>query len=157
VNVQVRARLAQRHAPARQLIRFLVVGGGNTALSFLVYRILLAVDVWYVVAAPVAFGVGAMNGYIFNRRWTFAARDSTRARILYLSFAATGALSSSLLVFLFVHVAGLGKVVAYVVAIPPVTLGTFAANRLWTFADRERVSGASPSPGGRSRPRPSAK
>ena len=53
---------------------------------------------------------------MFNRRWTFAAADSTRARVLYF--------------------AGLGKVEAYLVAIPPVTVATFVANRLWTFGRR---------------------
>ena len=73
---------------------------------------------------------------MFNRRWTFAANDSTRARVLYVVVQATGALSTSLLVFLFVHVVGAGNIVAYLAAIPPVTLGMFLANRVWTFADR---------------------
>jgi putative flippase GtrA len=30
----------------------------------------------------------------------------------------------------------LGKVLAYLAAIPPVTMCMFVANRLWTFADR---------------------
>ena len=46
-----------------------------------------------------------------------------------------GAVATSLLVPLFVAV-GVGKVVAYLAAIPPVTVCMFAANRLWTFADR---------------------
>ena len=89
-----------------------------------------------MVAAPLAFAAGALNGYIFNRRWTFGARDSTRARVLYVSVQAVGAVSTSLLVFLFVHAAGTGHVVAYLAAIPPVTLCMFAANRVWTFAER---------------------
>ena len=103
-------------------------------LSFVVYRLLLALGAWYVIAAPLAFAAGALNGYVFNRRWTFRARDSTRARILYVVVQAIGALSTSLLVLLFVHAAGTGRVWAYLAAIPPVTLCMFAANRLWTFA-----------------------
>ena len=56
--------------------------------------------------------------------------------MLYVCVQVTGAVSTSLLVFLFVHEAGAGRVVAYLVAIPPVTLCMFAANRLWTFAER---------------------
>jgi putative flippase GtrA len=48
-----------------------------------------------------------------------------------------GAVSTSLLVLLFVRVAGTGRVGAYLAAVPPVTLGMFAANRLWTFAERD--------------------
>jgi putative flippase GtrA len=105
-------------------------------LSFAVYRLLLAVGTWYLIAAPLAFAVGAVNGFVFNRRWTFKARDSTRARVLYVGVAALGALSSTLLVVFFVRVVGTGHVWAYVVAIPPVTIGMFAVNRLWTFSDR---------------------
>lgn len=120
----------------RQFRRFLVVGVGNTAVSFVAYRVLLALSIPYVLAAALAFSVGAVNGYIFNRRWTFAARDSARTRILYVAVQAVGAASTSLLVLLFVRVAGTGKVGAYLLAIPPVTVCMFIANRIWTFADR---------------------
>ena len=74
--------MLRRDDPARQLARFLLVGVGNTALSFVVYRLLLALETPYLLAAPLAFAAGAANGYVFNRRWTFGARDSTRARSL---------------------------------------------------------------------------
>jgi len=129
------ARFGRDH-PARQLGRFLVVGLSNTVLSFLVYRLLLAIGAWYVLAAPVAFAAGALNGYVFNRRWTFAARDTTRARVSYVVVQAAGALSTSVLVLFFVRVLGTGRGWAYLAAIPPVTLCMFAANRLWTFGKR---------------------
>ena len=120
----------------RQLARFVVVGVGNTLISVAVYRLLLALGAWYVVAAPIAYVASLVNGYVFNRRWTFGARDSTRARVLYVAVQAGGAGLTSLLVLLFVNAAGTGKVGAFLAALVPVTLCTFAANRLWTFADR---------------------
>jgi putative flippase GtrA len=134
---RVRRQTLRRDHPAPQLGRFLVVGLGNTVLSFIVYRLLLAVGAWYPLAAPLAFAVGALNGFVFNRRWTFGARDTTRARVLYVAVQVAGAVSTSLLVLFFVHVAGTGRVGAYLAAVPPVTLGMFAANRLWTFAARD--------------------
>jgi putative flippase GtrA len=119
-----------------QFTRFLVVGVGNTIVSFVVYRLLLALGTPYVIAAALGFSAGAVNGYVFNRRWTFGARDSARARVLYVAVQATGAGLTSLLVLLFVRVAGAGRVGAYLAAIPPVTVCMFVANRLWTFADR---------------------
>jgi len=120
----------------RQFARFLVVGVGNTVVSFVAYRLLLAVGTPYAAAAPLAFAVGALNGYVFNRRWTFAARDTTRARVLYVGFQALGALSTSLLVVLFVDGLGVGRVWAYLASIPPVTVSLFLANRFWTFSER---------------------
>jgi putative flippase GtrA len=125
---------AARSETTRQFTRFLVVGLGNTAVSFVAYRLLLAGGTPYAVAAPVAFAVGAVNGYVLNGRWTFAARDTTRARVLYVAVQALGAASTSLLVFLFVHLAGADREVAYLAAVPPVTVCLFAANRFWVFA-----------------------
>lgn len=125
-----------RRNTQRQFGRFLLVGGANTVLSFVVYRLLLVPGTPYALAAPLAFAAGAVNGYVFNRRWTFGARDSVRARLLYLAVQAVGAGSTSLLVLLFVRAAGTGRIGAYLAAIPPVTVCMFAANRVWTFAER---------------------
>jgi len=104
----------------RQFIRFLIVGAANTLISLVVYRALLALGVWYV----------------WNLRWTFAGRDTPRARLLYALFGAVGAVVASLLVLAFVRGAGLGKFEAYLAAVPLVTVSTFLANRYWTFSDR---------------------
>lgn len=125
-----------RYELLRQFVRYVLVGAGNTALSFLVYRLLLVAGTPYVVAAPVAFVAGAVNGYWINRRWTYAASDSARSRILYLLFAAAGAGVTSALVLAVVRAAAVGRGEAYLVAVPPVTVATFLANRLWTFPER---------------------
>jgi putative flippase GtrA len=132
-SARLAEHLRKRHHPSRQFVRYVLVGFVNTTLSFGVYRGLLEIGTPYAVAAPLAFAVGSVSGYVLNRRWTFAASDSTRARIAYVAVQAAGAGATSLLVLLFVRVAGTGRVWAYLAAIPPVTIATFAANRLWTF------------------------
>jgi putative flippase GtrA len=133
----VRGRFFHRHHPSRQFVRYVLAGLVNTTLSFGVYRGLLEISTPYAVAAPLAFAVGSVSGYVLNRRWTFAASDSTRARLVYVVVQAAGAGTTSLLVFLFVHAGGVSRVWAYLAAIPPVTVGTFAANRWWTFSHRD--------------------
>jgi putative flippase GtrA len=103
-------------------------------VSFVAYRLLLLASTPYVVAAALGFAVGASNGYILNRRWTFVARDTTRARTIYVVVQVAGAATTGLLVFV-LHGAGVSKGWGYVAAAPPVTLAMFVANRLWTFAD----------------------
>jgi putative flippase GtrA len=122
--------------PVVQLARFVIVGASNTAISVAAYALLVSVSAPYVVAAALAFALGAVNGYVLNRRWTFSAPDSRRARLAYVCVQAAGALATSLLVWLFVHEAAAGRIGAYIGAIPPITLSMFLANRLWTFADR---------------------
>ena len=120
----------------RQLVRFSVVGVANTVISFVSYRLLLAVEVPYLLGAAMSWAAGAVNGYVFNRRWTFRARDSSLARIRYVIVAAVGAGSVSLLVWLFVRGAGIPKLEAFLAAVPVVTVSTFVANRAWTFKER---------------------
>ena len=115
-----------------QFGRFLVVGLSNTALSFVVYAALVEV-VPYWIAGALAFAAGAVNGYLLNRRWTFAAPDSGGARLRYLAVQVGGLVAMTVLLRLLVSDAGVHRLWAYLAAVPPVTAGSFLANRGWTF------------------------
>jgi putative flippase GtrA len=115
-----------------QFARFLTVGLSNTALSYLVYASLVAV-VPYWIAGALAFAAGAVNGYVLNRRWTFAAADSVGARTRYVAVQLAGLGTTTGLLWLLVGREGLHRLWAYALTIPVVTLATFAANRTWTF------------------------
>jgi putative flippase GtrA len=121
---------------ARELARFVLVGVSNTLLSFSLYVALLSVAVPYVPAAVISFGAGALNGYVLNRRWTFAAPDSRVARLRYLVVQLGGVAATSTLLWVVVSEASLGRVAGYAVAVPLVTASMFLANRTWTFAER---------------------
>ena len=55
-----------------QFVKFGIVGVSNTLLTFVVYTLLLKVfGVWYLAASAIGFVVGAINGFLLNRRWTF--------------------------------------------------------------------------------------
>jgi putative flippase GtrA len=90
----------------------------------------------YALGAPVAFAAGAVNGHGLNRRWTFCAPDSTRAWLAYVWVRAVGVLAAGVLAWIVVHEAAAGRIGAHLVAVPPVTVLTFLANRRWIFADR---------------------
>jgi len=99
----------------RQLAKFAAVGVGNTLLSLAVYAA--------IRSAALAFSAGAVNGYVLNSRWTFRSRGS-KLRYLLVQLVGLGA------------TAGITRAAGYLVALPLVTLGTFAANRTWTFTER---------------------
>jgi len=115
-----------------QFGRFLAVGLSNTVLSYAVYVVLVEV-VPYWLAGAVAFAAGAVNGYVLNRRWTFRAPDSIASRLRYLAVQLSGLGATTALLWLYVSVAGVHRLWAYALTIPVVTVGTFAANRTWTF------------------------
>jgi putative flippase GtrA len=120
----------------KQFIRFVLVGVSNTIISLVVFRFLIAVGTWYVIAAPLSYMASLMNGYLFNRSWTYGASDSLRARTLYVVVQLGGAGITALFVVLLVAGFGLSRLVAFCFAVLPATLCTFTANRRWTFASR---------------------
>jgi putative flippase GtrA len=119
-----------------QFARFLVVGVSNTALSLIVYTALLAFGTPYWLSGAAAFAAGALNGYVLNRRWTFASPDSPAARARYLAVQLGGLGATTGLLWLLVSAAAVDRLGAYLFTIPTVTVATFLANRSWTFALR---------------------
>lgn len=118
-----------------QFIKFGIVGVSNTLVAFAVYTVLLkAFGVWYVAASGIGFAVGAVNGFLLNRRWTFREHVGDALTPVRWGIVQTCGLGLNLgLVYLFVHDAGMDELVGQVPATAIVTVLTFAANRSWTF------------------------
>jgi putative flippase GtrA len=117
----------------RQFMKVGLVGASNTAISFVAYAGLIWFGLVYWLAGAIAFVLGAANGYMLNRRWTFASPDTTEARLRYLVVQLAGLGATTLLLWLFVSSGTLARIEAYAAALPAVTLATFLANRGWVF------------------------
>ena len=142
------SKLAQAAARARslsggQFLRFCLVGASGYAVNLAVYAALLEAGLVYSLAATVSFLVAATSNYIWNRRWTFRARQARvlaqSARALGVSLLSLGA--NQLFLYVFV-VAGSGHLAGQAVAILLVTPFSFVANKLWAFADGSRTTAA---------------
>ena len=118
-----------------QFIKFGIVGISNTLLTFVVYTLLLKVfGVWYLAASAVGFAVGATNGFLLNRRWTFREHvGDSLTPVRWAVVQGCGLAVNEGLLYLFVHDAGLDKLLAQACATVVVTISTFIANRAWTF------------------------
>jgi putative flippase GtrA len=118
-----------------QFIKFGIVGVSNTLLTLVVYTVLLKVfGVWYLAASAIGFAVGATNGFLLNRRWTFREHVGDALTPVRWGVVQTGGLGiNEALLYLFVHDAQLDKLVAQVCATAVVTVTTFFVNRAWTF------------------------
>ncbi|HEV3319509.1 MAG TPA: GtrA family protein [Solirubrobacteraceae bacterium] len=128
-----------------QFLQFGIVGVSNTLIAFALYTILLKVfGVWYVAASGIGFAVGAVNGFLLNRRWTFRGHVGDALTPVRWAIVQTCGLGLNLgLVYLFVHDLGLDELVGQIPTTAIVTVLTFAANRSWTF----RVTAVAPAGG----------
>jgi len=127
------ARVA--HPVAVQFVKFGIVGVSNTLLTFLVYTLLLKVfGVWYIAASAIGFVVGATNGFLLNRRWTFAGHVGDAYTPVRWGIVQSGGLALNLgLLYVLVHDAGIDELIAQAIATVAVTISTFLVNRAWTF------------------------
>jgi len=118
-----------------QFVKFGIVGVSNTLLTFAIYTVLLKVfGVWYLAASAIGFAVGAVNGFLLNRRWTFREHVGDALTPVRWGIVQTCGLGvNEGLLYLFVHDAGLDKLIGQVCATAIVTVSTFLVNRAWTF------------------------
>ncbi len=118
-----------------QLVKFGIVGVSNTLLTFVVYTVLLkGFGVWYLAASAAGFVVGATNGFLLNRRWTFREHvGDPLTPVRWAIVQGCGLAINEGLLYLFVQEAHVEKLLAQALATVVVTLTTFFANRAWTF------------------------
>ena len=121
-----------------QLVRFAAVGASGYVVNLATYTLCLhVVGLHYLAAGTVAFVVAVTNNFVWNRYWTFRARDG------HAGFQAARFFAVSVAAFLFslgmleVLVGGLGvdKVLAQAIAIVTATPLNFVGNKLWSFRD----------------------
>ena len=118
-----------------QLVRFGLVGATNTALTLAAYAALVALHSPVALAAALGWGVGAINGFLLNRAWTFrGAGGGTIPAARYLAVALAGSVLDAALVSIAVSDQHLPRIVGELAVLPPVTLLTFVLCRGWVFA-----------------------
>ena len=138
---------AIRRLPESQFLRFCAVGASGYAVNLAVYAALLAAGLHYLAAAALAFLVAAASNYVWNRTWTFRTSDapviSQGVRAVVVSALSLGA--NQLFLFALVS-AGAGHLAGQAVAIVLATPFSFAANKLWAFAERPAAGELQPVP-----------
>jgi putative flippase GtrA len=128
-------RLQSRYPLFVQFMKFALVGVSNTLITLLVYTFLLkVVGVWYLAASAIGFIVGATNGFLLNRRWTFREHvGDSLTPVRWAVVQSCGLAVNEGMLYVLVSDAHLEKVLAQVAATVIVTITTFLANRAWTF------------------------
>ena len=118
-----------------QFVKFGIVGVSNTLISFALYTLLVkAFGVWYVAASGIGFAVGAINGFLWNRAWTFRGHvGDALTPVRWFVVQSCGLLVNLGLVYMFVDGFGLGELTGQAATIAIVTVLTFFVNRAWTF------------------------
>ena len=138
-----------RRNGVRELVKFSIVGASSTVIDKGTLWILLnqvpSVPWW--ISATISFTLAVTNGFVWNRHWTFRARDHASARAQYTRFFAVNlvGLGLNLLITkaflvaftrtLFHHRNPHARDVLFasLSAVPFVVIWNFFASKYWTF------------------------
>lgn len=67
-----------------KLFRFLIVGIGNTGISYATFSILFYLSDAYMLSSVIAYIVAVINSFVFNKNWVFKHNDTTDIKLLLL-------------------------------------------------------------------------
>jgi putative flippase GtrA len=117
-----------------QWLRFVIVGASNTLLSWCVYALLEHVGVHYLLASGIAFAIGAINSYVFNRRWTFRSHGRPLPEVIRFGVVQCVGLALDVsLLYVLVHHVGVHHLIAQALVFPVASAATFTLSRSWAF------------------------
>jgi putative flippase GtrA len=123
-------------AEAARLLRFGAVGATNPALTLTAFALLTRAGAAAGPASALAFALGAANGYLLNRSWTFGAQGDRATFLRYLAVQALGALLSGAAVALAAADLELRRLLAELLVVPLVTVVTYSLCRGVVFTPR---------------------
>lgn len=120
----------------KQISRFLFVGILNTIVGVGAYYILLYLNVYYMIAAVLGHVIGVAHSFLWNKKWTFKSRGSTRKEGLRF-FSVYGAtfLINLFLLALFVEKFMIDPKIAAIFALGIVAIISFIGHKYWSFRD----------------------
>jgi len=69
--------------------KFLIAGGSNTAITYVVYVALVSAELHYNTALAIVYPLGIALGFWINRKWTFADKESPKTNAAKANTKAT--------------------------------------------------------------------
>ncbi|MCP8968576.1 GtrA family protein [Ectobacillus ponti] len=92
--------MSSKQSSMKQAVRFGLVGGLNTAVDFVIFFLLYRhLHVYATVAQVLSYSAGAANSYVWNKYFTFGAKQKATKREVF-SFLAVNLLSLGVTVLL---------------------------------------------------------
>ena len=111
-----------------------IVGVANVCIDFALFALLITLGVWYPIAKAASLTVATINGYTFNRRWTFRAGRHKRDMLArYVAVQTTCYILNVAMLALMIEVLGWNEIVSQAFALPIIAGLSFFSQRLWTF------------------------
>ncbi|QAA34683.1 GtrA family protein [Clostridium manihotivorum] len=119
-----------------RFIRFGIVGGMNTLLTFVCFWIFSKLGIGYTTAYVTSYLIGVVNSYFFNSRWVFKVDSKKGSRgVKFLVINLVILAINTCLMMIFVDKVGLNKYIALIIVTGVCMVLNYFLNRMWTFSE----------------------
>ena len=124
-----------------KLIRFSIVGVGNTLVNWGIFFILNAFGVYYIISNIIAYIIATINSYIWNSLWVFKYGQgldiNTSVKFFILNLV--GLTVNTTIMYILVDILNFNKFIALVIASVLVVMMNYTINKLWVFKEKKVV------------------
>ena len=122
-----------------QFLKFGIVGLSNTLIGYVVYSLCVWLGTHYLIANIIGFFVSVLNAFYWSNRYVFKINDdeqrSTWKALVktILSYASTGILLNSVLLWLFITQWLVSEYLAPLLILMITVPTNFILNKYWSF------------------------
>lgn len=125
----------------KQFIRYAIVGLVSNAIAYVIYILLTKLGLEPKLAMSLLYGVGVLQTFVFNKRWTFGHRGARRAVFFrYCMAYGVGYVINLLVLLVFVDQHGYSHEIVQGVMILALAVMLFLLQKYWVFQSSESLA-----------------
>ena len=119
-----------------RFIKFGMVGVINTLINWIIFFILNALGMYYILANIIAYILGTVNSYLWNTLWVFKYKDkaSTETTIKFIILNLIGLGLNTGILYVLVDLCNLNKFIGLVITTGIVMIINYVVNKLLVFS-----------------------
>ena len=112
---------------------FALVGAINTGFSFIIYILLLRLDLYYILASILAYIAGIAVSYLLNTKFVFKEEKTIKNLSKFVSVYLTALAINTGLLYALVNLIGFNPVLGQIGVTCLVLFYNYVLQKLWTF------------------------
>jgi putative flippase GtrA len=131
----IRNIVTEMYMKFRNLILYGIIGSFSAGVDFMIfYSLTKGLNIYYLYANVVSVTAGITISFLLNKKFNFKVEDKVVKRFLiFFAVGFSGLLLSLALLYVFIDVLALGKLISKLLSIILVVLLQFFANKFITF------------------------
>ena len=121
----------------KQFIKFGIVGLSNTLISYIIYAILVAININYFIASILGFLISVLNSFYWNNKYVFSS--DTKRNLLkvfmktLISYAGTGLILANILLYVWIDIFLVHELIAPLFNLFITIPLNFLINKFWAY------------------------